>query len=140
MQHRINKADFHSHYLKIFILLKFYVDFLQKLRKIEKVYNLEKKVEKRRFADMNSDIQFSIGDTYATVTDARGNPKIFSFTDDTRLDITNGGHTTRYEFNDDHLITKIEYPEGNSVTYSYYPAKENERRSPGNLEPVVRWL
>ncbi len=41
MQYKINKSYIFSHYLKIFIFLKFYVDFLQKLRKIEKVYNFD---------------------------------------------------------------------------------------------------
>lgn len=97
MQHRINKSYFLSHYFTVFIILKFYIDFLQKLRKIEKVHNFDDnhnleniydslgvslnspiltvnytnddEVEKQRFADMDRDIQFSIGDTSTTVTD-----------------------------------------------------------------------
>jgi len=43
LQNRINKFYFLSNNLKIFILLKFYIDFLQKLRKIEKNYVYDSK-------------------------------------------------------------------------------------------------
>ncbi|MFW9875916.1 MAG: DUF6531 domain-containing protein, partial [Candidatus Thorarchaeota archaeon] len=43
MQQKINKSYIISHYLKIFILLKLYVDFFQKLRKIEKNYDFDLK-------------------------------------------------------------------------------------------------
>ncbi|NIO84781.1 MAG: hypothetical protein GTN53_30100, partial [Candidatus Aminicenantes bacterium] len=101
-------------------------------------YDSQDKVDKQRFIEMemDADIDFTIGDTKTTVTDARGNLKIVDFPADNRLEVTNGGHTFKYEFNQDRLITKIEFPEGNIVTYHYYPAKDKDKHPAGNLHFV----
>jgi YD repeat-containing protein len=100
-------------------------------------YDSQDKVDKQRYIETNADIDFNIGNTStpttSTVTDARGNVKTFSFPTDNRLDVTNGGHIIKYEFNDDRLITRIDFPEGNYVTYEYYPAIGSNKHPAGNL-------
>jgi RHS repeat-associated protein len=100
-------------------------------------YDSYDNVDKQRYIEMDADIDFTIGNpsppSTTTVTDAMGNIKIFDFPADNRLDVTNGGHTVKYEFNDDRLITRIDFPEGNYVTYEYYPAIGSNKHPAGNL-------
>jgi RHS repeat-associated protein len=135
MQHRKNRTDLFSHYLKIFILLEFYVDFLQKLGEIERVYNFDDKVEKQRFADMDRDILFSVSETSTTVTDARGNPKEFTIENAHAKKIINSGYETTFGYDENGLIKSITYPGGNKTEYEY-DSGNSERRSQGNLRFV----
>ncbi|MCP5046672.1 MAG: hypothetical protein GY940_05845, partial [bacterium] len=96
-------------------------------------YNNEDKVKDQEYIEIGQKIVFTPGETEATVIDAKGHSKVFTFTSDTHLEVSNSGFTTTYDFNDDHLLTGINFPGGNSVAYEYYPVDENNRRSAGNL-------
>ncbi|MCK4764249.1 MAG: RHS repeat protein, partial [Candidatus Aminicenantes bacterium] len=79
-----------------------------------------------------SSTTFSCGAS-ATVTDGNGNSKTFSHDDKGHpTAISAGGYATTFAYNDDGLVTKVTYPEGNSINYSYMgPVMDN--RPKGNL-------
>jgi uncharacterized protein RhaS with RHS repeats len=99
-------------------------------------YDGNDKVVRQDFIELDNDIIFNIGDSVTTVTDAKGHSKVFTFTGNTHWEVTNGGYTTKYDFNDDGLLTQIEFPEGNKIIYTYDTSNKN-RRSQGNLVDVT---
>jgi len=79
-----------------------------------------------------SSTTFTCGES-ATVTDGNSNSKSYTHDESGHpLSISEGGFATAFDHNDDGLITKVTYPEGNSIDYTYDSAN-TEQRSKANL-------
>ncbi|MFC2155802.1 RHS repeat-associated core domain-containing protein [Acidobacteriota bacterium] len=83
-----------------------------------------------------SSVNFTCGES-ATITDGNGNNKTYAHNPlGNLLSLTEGGYSTAFEQNDNGLITKVTYPEGNSMAYTY-DSENEEKRSKGNLLSIV---
>jgi RHS repeat-associated protein len=83
----------------------------------------------------DSRVAYSTGESGASVTDGRGNAKVFNIQDGHPEQISEGGYQTGFSYNDDGLVQKVTYPELNSITYGYPTAPDKtNKRSAANLE------
>ncbi len=119
---------------------------------IENEYDSEDRLTRQKYG--THFVQFRYEDQKTTVTDRRGNDSVYEFNQyGNPTAITRGGYTTRMEYDpdiiipdlpiipSDGLLTKITFPEGNSIEYTYEKSILNRflrRRSEANVLSIKR--
>ncbi|NIN34178.1 MAG: hypothetical protein GTO60_03360, partial [Gammaproteobacteria bacterium] len=83
----------------------------------------------------DSVVAYSTGESGASVTDGRGNIKVFNIQNGHPEQISEGGYQTIFDYNYDGLVRSVTYPELNSITYEYPTVtdKTNKRKA-ANLD------